>query len=168
MAAYTENIYISDSGHRMARVNFLDQQMRDMPAHIYKNRYQYHQASGMIFVNEQDYIFALLDSINHNHVLDDALLLENHDYLKKYFVGKNDQLDIDLIKLVSYENEAYQIFKSYYQEIINNNLIFDSQTLRSKLREKAIIEIPLWRKVNSDFISADNNYLPNIAKKILF
>lgn len=31
MAAYTENIYISDSGHRMARVNFLDQQMRDMP-----------------------------------------------------------------------------------------------------------------------------------------
>ena len=100
--------------------------------------------------------------------MDDALLLENHDYLKKYFVGKNDQLDIDLIKLVSYENEAYQIFKSYYQEIINNNLIFDSQTLRSKLREKAIIEIPLWRKVNSDFISADNNYLPNIAKKILF
>ncbi|HGJ5880485.1 MAG TPA: C80 family cysteine peptidase [Arsenophonus nasoniae] len=43
MAAYTENIYISDSGHRMARVTFLDKQTRDLPAYIYKNVYQYHQ-----------------------------------------------------------------------------------------------------------------------------
>ncbi|WGO84624.1 C80 family cysteine peptidase [Arsenophonus apicola] len=165
MAAYTENIYISDSGHRMARVKSFDKQTRDMPAQIYKNIYQYHQESGIIFVNEQDYIFALLDSINHNHVLDDTLILENYDYLKKYFVNKNGQLDIDLIRLVSYENEAYQIFKSYYHEIINNNLIFDSQMLISKLRENAIFEIPIWRKVNSDFILADNSHIPITGKK---
>jgi len=167
MAAYTENIYISDSGHRMARVTFLDKQTRDLPAYIYKNVYQYHQKSGIILVNEQDYIFVLLDNINHEHVLDDTVLVEHHDYLKKYFADKNDQLDIDLIRLVSYENEAYKIFKSYYHEMLNKHLMFDSQILISRLRANGIIEIPIWRKVNADFILADNSHFPVATKKII-
>lgn len=60
----------------------MDKQTRDLPAYIYKNVYQYHQKSGIILVNEQDYIFVLLDNINHEHVLDDTVLVEHHDYLK--------------------------------------------------------------------------------------
>lgn len=73
-------------------------------------------------------------------------------------------MDIDLIRLVSYENEAYKIFKSYYHEMLNKHLMFDSQILISRLRANGIIEIPIWRKVNADFILADNSHFPVATK----
>lgn len=162
-SAYTKNIYISDSGHRVTKAGLLTSNFQHIA--LYKKTYQYHQLSNTIYINGQDYIFSILNDLGNNYDLVNSILAENEVYLKKYFSDNNGNLNIDLIRLVSYENEAYNIFKSYHHEVINNNLIFNSQDLLDRIIAKQINQIPVWRKVNADFIVENNSHLPIESKK---
>ncbi|MFS1563468.1 MAG: C80 family cysteine peptidase [Candidatus Arsenophonus phytopathogenicus] len=98
-----------------------------------------------------------------------SILSENEFYLKKYFSDNEGNLNIDLIKLVSYENEAYNIFKAYHYEVVSNNFIFNSQVLLDKIIAKQINEVPVWRKVNVNFIVESNSHVPIVTiKNIIF
>lgn len=113
-SAYTKNVYISDSGHRVIKIGFLASNIQHIA--LYKKKYQYHRLSNTIYINEEDYIFSILNDLGNNNDLVNSILSENEFYLKKYFSDNEGNLNIDLIKLVSYENKAYNIFKAYHHD----------------------------------------------------
>ncbi|HGJ5876201.1 MAG TPA: hypothetical protein ACHBX0_07140 [Arsenophonus sp.] len=82
-SAYTKNVYISNSGHRVTKVGFLENITQDIS--LYKKTHQYHRLSNTIYINGQDYIFSILNNIEHNNDLVNFMLLENENYLKIFF-----------------------------------------------------------------------------------
>ena len=78
-----------------------------------------------------------------------------HNYLKQYFHYFNGKLNLDLLKIIAYDNEAYKIFTDYFASYnrINNN--YDIGLLIDKLNSENIYNVPLWPKVNAENIKSE-------------
>ncbi|MDR5616175.1 MAG: C80 family cysteine peptidase [Arsenophonus sp.] len=158
VVAYTKDLYINDSGRKQV---YLDGEQHKQSAKYYKNRYIKDSASGEITINGEALILSLLREINLADISLPKAVNRYRDYLNQYFYYPNGELDLDLLKTVAYDGEAYQIFIDNFtsDERISNN--YDIGVLIDNLHKKNIYNVPLWSKVNAANITMGSSQILN-------
>ncbi|HGJ5858689.1 MAG TPA: hypothetical protein ACHBX6_03065 [Arsenophonus nasoniae] len=165
--AYTKDLSIHHNGKKEV---YLDESNDSkQPAKYYKNQYQKDNNSGEITINGEALILYLLRQINSADITLSAAVTHYRDYLNQYFYYPNGELDLDLLKTIAYDGEAYKVFADNFtidERIINN---YDIGVLIDNLHGKNIDNVPLWPKVNAANITAGlSQALDENSSQIIF
>ncbi|HGJ5884936.1 C80 family cysteine peptidase [Arsenophonus nasoniae] len=167
LVAYTKDLSIHHNGKKEV---YLDESNDSkQPAKYYKNQYQKDNNSGEITINGEALILYLLRQINSADITLSAAVTRYRDYLSQYFYYPNGELDLDLLKTIAYDGEAYKVFADNFtidERIINN---YDIGVLIDNLHGKNIDNVPLWPKVNAANITAGlSQALDENSSQIIF
>ncbi|WP_230083660.1 C80 family cysteine peptidase [Providencia alcalifaciens] len=124
----------------------------------YKFIYQYHSASNQVRINNSSSTLYFINELRRGELS----LAQLNDYIEPdpmhMFRDPDTRiLDNNLLKKVAYNQDAYRLF---VQELKNNNSLLSNDfytTFSTRLNELGIMDIPIWKMVNSQ----------NIQKKAL-
>ncbi|WP_272680739.1 anthrax toxin-like adenylyl cyclase domain-containing protein [Providencia sp. PROV129] len=124
----------------------------------YKFVYQYHSGSEQVRINNSSSALYFINEVRRGELS----LAQLNDYIEPdplYMFRDPDTriLDNNLIKKVAYNQNAYRLF---VQELKKNNSLLPNDfytRFSARLNELGIIDIPIWKMVNSQ----------NIQKKVL-
>ncbi|WP_180560233.1 C80 family cysteine peptidase [Arsenophonus endosymbiont of Apis mellifera] len=159
IVAYTKDLAIHYNGRKVV---YLDESTDSkQPAKYYKNQYQKDNNSGEIIINGEALILYLLRQIHAGDVSLSSIINNYDNYLSQYFHYFDGKLNLDLLKIIAYDNEAFKIFTDYFanQNRINNN--YDIGLLIDKLNGENISNVPLWAKVNAENIKGKSAEILN-------
>ncbi|HHR5847397.1 TPA: anthrax toxin-like adenylyl cyclase domain-containing protein [Providencia alcalifaciens] len=124
----------------------------------YKFVYQYHSGSDQVRINNNSSTLYFINELRRGELSFSQL----NDYIEPdpmhMFRDPDTRiLDNNLLKKVAYNQDAYRLF---VQELKNNNSLLSNDfytTFSTRLNELGIMDIPIWKMVNSQ----------NIQKKAL-
>ncbi|WGL97291.1 C80 family cysteine peptidase [Arsenophonus sp. aPb] len=159
IVAYTKDLAIHYNGRKEV---YLDESTDSrQPAKYYKNQYQKDNNSGEIIINGEALILYLLRQIHAGDVSLSSITNRYGNYLSQYFHYFDGKLNLDLLKIIAYDNQAYKIFTDYFSNYnrINNN--YDIGLLIDKLNSENISNVPLWPKVNAENIKSQSAEIVN-------
>lgn len=167
ITAYTRDLYIGSHGRRHVYLNNFERSQED--ARYYKTTFDKQLTPMGIQINHEMLIFYILRLINADEISLESDTIKNNDYIKQYFYLPNGELDMDLLKLVAFDDRAYKLFYQLIEENRHHNVNYDINDFLNKLHGEKIYDPPLWKTVNQATIKTNFYSLnQNNSKKIIF
>ncbi|MGG4607968.1 anthrax toxin-like adenylyl cyclase domain-containing protein [Providencia sp. Me31A] len=162
VVAYNRPIKVSETGNKLIMPFATEIEDSDaFPTKGFKYTYQYDPKTKQIQVNNQPLPLFFINELRRGELSFDQLTHNNKSDVMGIFRDPNtNQLDLDLLRKVSYNAEAYKLFVAESKKYVGqfpDSFYYD---LSIQILEKGINETPLWKMVDSEQIRKYSSLVP--------
>ncbi|HGN1705512.1 TPA: C80 family cysteine peptidase [Providencia rettgeri] len=162
VVAYNRSITVSEMGNKLIRPFPREIKYNNsFPTKGFKYTYQYDAKTKQIQVNNQSIPLFFINELRRGELSFDQLTHNNKSDVMGIFRDPNtNQLDLDLLRKVSYNAEAYELFVAESKKYVGqfpDSFYYD---LSIKILEKGINETPLWKMVDTEQIQKYSTLVP--------